>query len=98
MRSEFSIDIIAVVSSIILLAPFSVYAAQPSFPFVAEVNSDQVNVRAGQSSNFEKVYQLAKNDQVVVVNQSYSWYKIRLPKLAKSFIADKYVKLLDDST
>ena len=78
----------------VLIAP-AVSARQESFPFVAQVTSDKVNIRAGQSKNFEDLCQLKKGDQVMVVDKSYSWYKIKLPVEAKSFISAKYVQLLN---
>jgi uncharacterized protein YgiM (DUF1202 family) len=64
------------------------------FPFLAEVTAENVNVRAGQSENFEKLCRLKRGEEVVVVGKSYSWYKIQLPKISKSFVSDKYVQLL----
>jgi len=66
--------------------------AEERFPFVGEINEDSVNVRAGESTNFERLCQLNKNKEVVVVSKSYSWYKIRLPKEADCYISAKYVK------
>ncbi len=63
---------------------------QEFFPFLAESTSDHVNVRAGQSANFESLVQLNKGDSVVVVGRNYSWYKIELPSNAGSYISDKY--------
>ncbi len=77
------------------LLPLTVEAQSGDFPFVAEVTSDNVNVRAGQSANFEKICRLKKGDEVIVVDKSYSWYKIKLPKTANSFISDKYVKIIN---
>lgn len=67
------------------------------FPFLAEVLSDNVNVRAGQSSNFEKMLQLKKGEDVVIEGAAYSWYKIRLPKKAKVYISSKYIQHLVDN-
>ena len=65
-----------------------------TFPFVAAVNSRDVNVRAGESENFERLCQLQEGEDVVVVGRNFSWYKIQLPKKAKSFVTDKYVQLI----
>jgi len=69
-------------------------AEQEFFPFLAEVVSDNVNVRAGQSENFGRVCQLRKGDAVVVVDKNYSWYKIQLPTNAKSYVSKKYIQFL----
>jgi len=69
------------------------YGRQEFFPFLAEVTSDHVNVRAGQSANFERLCQLDKGDHVIILDKNFSWYKVRLPKIAKSYIIEKYVLL-----
>lgn len=69
-------------------------AEQEFFPFLAEVTGDQVNVRAGQSANFERLHQLNKGDEVIVVDKEYSWYKIQLPSRAKSFVYKNYIQYL----
>jgi SH3-like domain-containing protein len=71
-----------------------VHAQQEFFPFLAEVTGDQVNVRSGQSANFERLCQLKKGDEVVVLEKGYSWYKIQMPPTAKSFVSKKYVQYL----
>lgn len=77
-----------------LLCPNDVYGQQEFFPFLAEITDNRTNVRAGQSKNFEKLCQLNAGDEVVVVGRSYSWYKVKLPPFAKSFISEQYVQLL----
>ena len=72
----------------------SVYAQQEFFPYLAEVTGDQVNVRSGQSVNFERLCQLKKGDEVVVLEKGYSWYKIQLPPAARSFVSKEYVQYL----
>jgi len=71
-----------------------VYAQQEFFPFLAEVTGERVNVRSGQSANFERLCQLDKGDEVVVLEKGYSWYKIQLPPSAKSFVSKNYVQYL----
>ena len=71
---------------------------QEFFPFLGEVTTDRVNVRAGQSVNFETLYQLNKGDQVVVVARAFGWYKIRLPTMAKSYVSEKYVQFLNNKS
>lgn len=63
-----------------------------TFPFLAEVNQNQINVRAGQSPSFEKLCQMNKGDEVIVLEQNFSWYKIRLPQRCRAFIIEKYVE------
>src|SRR3990167_4428788 len=80
--------------AIIFLVPIPVFAAQESFPFLAEAINERVNVRAGQSQNFEKLCQLDKGEEVVVVGKDFSWYKVQLPPSTYVYISDKYVRLV----
>ena len=79
---------------ILTLSPQYLFAQQEFFPFLAEITSERVNVRAGQSANFERLCQLNEGEEVVVLEHVYSWYKIKLPAKAKSFINAQYVKPL----
>ncbi len=83
-----------IVGVVCAMNPSSVWGQQEFFPFVAQCNEADINIRAGQSTGFEKLGQLKLDEQVVVVDKSYSWYKIRLPKHAKSFITSEYVNLI----
>ncbi len=76
------------------LFALSAWAETPSFPFLARVVKDNVNIRAGQSKSFEKVGQLELNEKVVVVEKQYSWYRIKLPAHAKSYISKDFVALM----
>ncbi len=62
-----------------------------TFPFLAEINTDNVNVRAGQNINFERLTRISKPQEVVVVAKSYDWYKIKLPGGADCFVSEKFV-------
>ena len=73
----------------------AVFAAQEFFPFLGEITANKVNVRAGQSVNFEKLCSLEAGDQVIVIEKNFSWYKIRLPECAESYVSAKYIQLLD---
>lgn len=67
-------------------------AGQETYPYLAEITAQDVNVRAGQSSNFETLCQLDKGEVVIVFGKSYSWYKIRLPEKAESYVSAQYVE------
>lgn len=67
---------------------------QPQFPFLARVKKKNVNIRAGQNINFEKIGRLRKWEKIVVLGKSYSWYKIKLPVHADSHISMDFVKML----
>lgn len=69
-------------------------AQQEFFPFAGKINVKSVNIRAGQSRNFESLGE-AKMDQAVIVEEkSFSWYKVRLPKDAKSYLTREYVRMI----
>lgn len=84
---------IVVVLAVTFLVPLPAFAAQESFPFLAQAINERVNVRAGQSQNFEKLYQLEKGEEVIVVGKDFSWYKVQIPPGTYVYISDKYVRL-----
>jgi len=69
---------------------------QEEFPFSGRILSSDVNVRAGQSKNFEELGQLQQDETVIVVGKNFSWYKILLPPNAQSYIFAKFVEPLGD--
>ena len=72
--------------------------AEERFPFLAEVSVPSVNIRAGEHLNFEKLGRLTKGQQVIVVGKDYSWYKIKLPVDAKSYVSQDFVLLVNSQT
>jgi len=74
---------------------FSVTLANETFPFLAEVAVENVNIRAGQDTNFESLGCLNRGSEVVVVGKSYNWYKIKLPLEAKVYISQEYAQMVD---
>ena len=67
-----------------------------NFPFTGVINTNKVNVRAGQDNNFESLGVLNKGDSVVVAGKSFSWYQIKLPEQAKCYVNRKLVHFLRD--
>ena len=78
---------------IIFLSTAHAYADQ-AMPFLAEVKVENVNLRAGQSTNFENLERLTKGEQLVVVDKSFSWYKVKLPLTAKAFVSSSLVNMV----
>jgi SH3-like domain-containing protein len=78
----------------VLLCPYSALAED--FPFSGEIQEDKVNIRAGQSESFEKLGQLGKGEQVVVLTRDYNWYKIRLPSSCPCYISANFITILGD--
>jgi len=77
-------------ASILLLSSLWSFAEE-KLPFVGKINADNVNVRAGQHINFERLMRLNKDREVIVVDKSYDWYKIKLPRDADCFVNEKYL-------
>ncbi|MBU0467652.1 MAG: SH3 domain-containing protein [Candidatus Omnitrophica bacterium] len=73
----------------------SAASVQEFFPFLGEVTSEKVNIRAGQSVNFENLCFVNNGDKLVVLERDYSWYKVMLPEKADNFISSKYVELIE---
>lgn len=73
----------------------NVSAQQDFYPFLGKVTEKSVHIRAGQSKNFESLGRVNLDEQVVVTDKSYSWYKIHLPKQALSYISQEFVKLIN---
>lgn len=79
----------------ILLSTFSLARAQQTiFPFVGEIRAQDVNIRAGQSENFESLYRLSRGDKVIAVDQVFGWVKVHLPAQADAYISADFVKAL----
>ncbi len=72
----------------------SVAHSKEVFPFLGEITVSKVNVRAGGNVNFEQLCQLSKGDEVAVLEESYGWYKIKLPSKASGYISEKYIQPL----
>ncbi len=89
--------IILVSLSLLCLGAFAAQA-QEAFPFVAKVTATTANLRAGQNTNFESLGQLKSGDEVIVVEASYDWRKIKLPVSAKAYVSASYIKDLGDGT
>lgn len=71
--------------------------ADEHFPFLAQVDKESVNVRAGANTNFEIIDKLKKGDKIVVLGKNFQWYKVQLPPTAKAYIRADYLKLSKDS-
>ena len=75
----------------ILFVLFRNLYAEEKFPFTGEITSENVNIRAGQNINFERLLRLHKGQEVVVVGKSYDWYEIRLPEEVSCYIHSKFL-------
>jgi uncharacterized protein YgiM (DUF1202 family) len=69
-----------------LIVLFEVALAQESFPFIAEVNSDNINLRSDSTASAYAIGVLKKGERLEVVQESYGWYKVRLPKTIPAYV------------
>lgn len=68
----------------------------PSFPYIAQIIGDNVNVRSGPGTNYYLCGKLNKTDVVKVVAQKYGWSQIVPPEGTFSWISKQYIEA--DST
>lgn len=61
------------------------------FPYSARVEKENINVRAGQSVNFERVGQVTLGEVVVVLEEAFGWTRIKLPVQCESYIHSDFV-------
>jgi len=66
------------------------------FPFLGEVTSDKVSIRAGFNVNFERLDIVPKGTSLIVLDTNYDWYKVQLPASAKAYVRVDYVKVVSD--
>lgn len=65
--------------------------AQEENSFIGIVNTGDVNVRAGANINFEIITKLNRDELVEVLDKTFNWYKIKLPKDLSCFVGKDYV-------
>ncbi|MFQ6036822.1 MAG: SH3 domain-containing protein [Sedimentisphaerales bacterium] len=71
----------------------------PSFPYVAEITGDDVNIRSGPGTNYYSCGKLNKGDRVEVVSEQFGWSRIVPPAGSFSWISMRYVSVnLDNPT
>lgn len=65
---------------------------QPKPPFIGKIKIDNVNIRAGGDQNFEILAKVNSDDLVKVTEESYGWYKIKLPQSAACYAAVDFIE------
>jgi len=65
----------------------------PSFPYIAEITSDNVNIRSGPGTNYYRCGKLKAGDRVKVVGSQFSWSRIVPPADSFSWISKQYVNI-----
>ena len=69
-----------------------------SFPFLGQVQADNINVRADSTVSSAIICKVNKGDYVEVLSELYGWYKIRLPKHTPAYVKKELVELMDAQT
>jgi len=82
--------------------PESVSAAEaeetgPSFPYVAEITDDNVNIRSGPGTNYYRCGKLNAGDRVKMVASKHRWSHIVPPAGSFSWISKQYVSIDTDN-
>ncbi len=62
-----------------------------SFPYLAEITDDNVNVRSGPGTNYYFCGKLNRADKVKVVGSQFSWSRIVPPPKSFSWISKQYI-------
>lgn len=68
----------------------------PSFPYVAAITDDNVNIRSGPGTNYYRCGKLNAGDRVKVVASKHSWSHIVPPAGSFSWISKQYVSIAPD--
>jgi SH3-like domain-containing protein len=64
--------------------------------FLGEITSANINIRADSTISSPIIYTLNKGDYVNVTRELYDWYRIKLPKVAPSYIKKDLVGLINN--
>jgi uncharacterized protein YgiM (DUF1202 family) len=64
-----------------------------SFPYVAEITEDNVNIRSGPGTNYYHCGKLNTGDRVKVVASKHSWSHIVPPASSFSWISKQYISI-----
>jgi uncharacterized protein YgiM (DUF1202 family) len=99
MQSLIKLLIVICVVSIFAATGLAQQAATPgqaepnvqSFPYTAEINSDNVNARSGPGTNYYRCAQLKIGDKVTVVGSKFGWSQIVPTAGSFSWISKQYV-------
>ncbi len=64
-----------------------------SFPYIARITSDNVNIRSGPGTNYYSCGKLNKDEEIKVVGSQFSWSQIVPPPGSFSWISKQYVSI-----
>ncbi|MCM8797478.1 MAG: SH3 domain-containing protein [Candidatus Omnitrophica bacterium] len=78
----------------ILILYRGISLAQEKFPFVGQINSDNINIRADSTVASALICNLKKKTRLEAVGEYYEWYKVRIPKDAPCYIRKDMVECI----
>lgn len=92
--------VILVFAIICAYSPLIAGENEPDKPilFQGMINSDGINMRADSTTSSEIICKINKGEIAEVTQESYGWYKIRLPHSAPSFIKKGLVMPMGENT
>ena len=61
-------------------------SSEQTSPFTGEINSEGINIRSDSTTESQIICQIKKGARVEVISELHDWYKIRLPKIAPSYV------------
>lgn len=70
-------------------------AFSATFLFYGRINAEGINLRVDATVGSAVICTLSKGQSVEVVSQSNDWYKIRLPKVAPSYVKANLVECIN---
>lgn len=68
------------------------------YPFVGVTTAENVHVRSGQSENFESLGMLTEDQNILIIEKQYSWYKVQLPPNFHLYLSEKFVLVHSNGT
>lgn len=81
-----SLKSFAVTVAFILLCGFGICAAEDFVPFRGVVISDGIHIRSDSTVTAPVICDVGKGDSLEVLAQLYEWYRVKLPRMAPSFV------------
>jgi len=88
--AKFSVKIF-LISLVVLLCSQNVFA-EKRFPYMGRVNGSRVNVRGGAGLNFGILTQLKQGEDVVIIEETDEWCKMKLPHGCSAWVFAKLIK------
>ena len=91
-------SLVALAGVILLVIHPHPILSQETFPFQAEVITDNVNIRSDSTVGSKSVYTARKGDTLKVYAKAYEWYKVSLPRHVSVFVKAAFLASLDTLT